>query len=178
MSSILQFFKCFSFGLDQALLSKKIPSMLKIIEIRQWIAFFSELGCFWVFIKWVLKFPGIPGNSRTDFGKFPFPGTKIFREIDHPISLCLAAFNFSENHNYKAMKISRFLPSWSDLNKLDICHRKRPYFLWIFTPENKVIFSRFLPMKKIWLKWIFVPENLLIFKRFLLQKLMRFSADF
>ena len=34
MSSILQFFKCFSFGLDQALLSKKIPSMLKIIEIR------------------------------------------------------------------------------------------------------------------------------------------------
>ena len=34
-SSISQFLKCFSLGLDQALLSKMIAPMLEIIEIRQ-----------------------------------------------------------------------------------------------------------------------------------------------
>ena len=33
--AVSQFLKCFSFGLDQALLSKKIAPMLEIIEIRQ-----------------------------------------------------------------------------------------------------------------------------------------------
>ena len=70
--SISQFFKCFSFGLDQALLSKKITSMLKINAIRQWIAFLSKLGVIFSFYIVSFKFPGIPGYSQTDFGKFPF----------------------------------------------------------------------------------------------------------
>ena len=75
--SISQFFKCFSFGLDQALLSKKITSMLKINAIRQWIAFLSKLGVIFSFYIVSFKFPGIPrlvlGNSRSQewksFGK-------------------------------------------------------------------------------------------------------------
>ena len=77
--SISQFFKCFSFGLDQALLSKKITSMLKINAIRQWIAFLSKLGVIFSFYIVSFKFPGIPrlisGNSRSRewnfFGKLP-----------------------------------------------------------------------------------------------------------
>ena len=64
-------FKMFSFGLDQALLYKKIAPMLEIIEICQWIAFFLKIGVFLSF-----KFPGIPepisGNSRSQEWKSHF----------------------------------------------------------------------------------------------------------
>ena len=85
--SISHFLKCFAFGLDQALLSKKITSMLKINAIRQWIAFLSKLGVIFSFYIVSFKFPGIPENSQTDFGKFPFPGMNFFREITHPSQL-------------------------------------------------------------------------------------------
>ena len=83
-SSISRFFKYFSFGLDQALLSKKIVSKLKIIVIRQKNAFSLKNGMFLIFYIVSFQFPGIPGNFLGFPGNFPFPENEIVRKIDSP----------------------------------------------------------------------------------------------
>ena len=83
-SSISRFFKYFSFGLDQTLLSKKIVSKLKIIVIRQKNAFSLKNGMFLIFYIVSFQFPGIPGNFPEKFGNSRFPGNEIVREIISP----------------------------------------------------------------------------------------------
>ena len=75
-SSISQFFKDFSLGLDQHLLSKKIVSKLKVSVIRQTNTFSLNNWKFLTFYIVSFKFPGIPGNSRTDFREIPVPGNE------------------------------------------------------------------------------------------------------
>ena len=77
-SSISRFFKYFSFGLDQALLSKKIVSKLKIIVIRQKNAFSLKNGMFLIFYIVSFQFPGIPGN----FLGFPGKLTALVKSLD------------------------------------------------------------------------------------------------
>ena len=88
-SSISRFFKYFSFGLDQALVSKKIVSKLKIIVIRQKNAFSLKNGMFLIFYIVSFQFPGIPGNFPEKFGNSRFPGNEIVREIDSPRTDCM-----------------------------------------------------------------------------------------
>ena len=78
-SSISQFFKDFSLGLDQHLLSKKIVSKLKVSVIRQTNTFSLNNWKFLTFYIVSIQFPGILGNSRTDFREIPVP--EKFREI-------------------------------------------------------------------------------------------------
>ena len=85
-SSISRFFRYFSFGLDQALLSKKTVSKLKIIVIRQKNAFSLKNGMLLIFYIVTFNFPGIPGNFSPFPGKFLFPENELVREIDSPSS--------------------------------------------------------------------------------------------
>ena len=77
-SSISRFFKYFSFGLDQTLLSKKIVSKLKIIVIRQKNAFSLKKGMFLIFYIVRFQFPRIPGN----FLGFPGKLTALVKSLD------------------------------------------------------------------------------------------------
>ena len=66
----------FFLALDQHLLSKKIVSKLKVSVIRQTNTFSLNNWKFLIFYIVSFKFPGIPGNSRTDFREIPVPGNE------------------------------------------------------------------------------------------------------